>query len=423
MSVNWAQLRPVKQQSEAYRWTGRFACLLAGRGSGKSEISKRKIVRSLPLVGGGNYAYALPTYNQAKKVAWQDFKRLVPREWVKKESESDLYIETVYGSTLFLLGMDKAHRAEGIQYKGVVVDESSDQKPGTISKTFMPALTTHNGWLWAIGVPKSYGVGAKEYRQYCEWGFKGEKGWKTFHWKSSDVMSQEALQATADALDAAAFAELMDAVWGETGGGVFHAFTESANIRDVTYNPNLPIVIGSDFNVDPMSWVLGHKMGNQFWVFDELYLRNTNTQATLDYVWDKYKDHQQGWCFIGDATSAARKTAASASDYVQIITDTRFDEYRDKEVLYPRSNPARADRFASTNALLKSKSGNIRLLINPRCTHLIADLRARSYKPGTREPDDSGDIGHITDALGYVIHRLWPITAMPQPTNIQIYSN
>jgi len=33
----------------------------------------------------------------------------------------------------------------------------------------------------------------------------------------------------------------------------------------------------------------------------------------------------------------------------------------------------------------------------------------RTYKEGTRDVADEGDIGHITDALGYPIHKLFPI--------------
>jgi hypothetical protein len=40
---------------------------------------------------------------------------------------------------------------------------------------------------------------------------------------------------------------------------------------------------------------------------------------------------------------------------------------------------------------------------------LIEDLETRSYKAGTREPADGKDQGHASDALDYIVHRIWPI--------------
>src|SRR5262249_24890285 len=44
------------------------------------------------------------------------------------------------------------------------VVHNCDIKPGTVDLTILPALTWRNGWLWRIGVPKRFGIGAKEFR-------------------------------------------------------------------------------------------------------------------------------------------------------------------------------------------------------------------------------------------------------------------
>ena len=210
-------------------------------------------------------------------------------------------------------------------------------------------------------------------------------------------------------LDVKDFAEQFDARWQTAGGGIFHAFDEDRNVRPCAYKPTKPIIVGSDFNVDPMAWVLGHQTPHGFEVFDEIWLRDTNTRAALDALWGRYSGHRGGFEFYGDATGRARKTAASKSDYLLILSDERFKSLG-RTIHYPRSNPRVADRFASCNALFCNAAGEYRLHLDPRCTHLIDDLGARTYKQGTTEPDDQGDIGHITDALGYVIHALYPVT-------------
>ncbi len=76
------------------------------------------------------------------------------------------------------------------------------------------------------------------------------------------------------------------------------------------------------------------------------------------------------------------------------------------------------NRFAACNALFNNAAGERRFMVHPRCKQVIADLLRRAWKDGAREPDDSGEIGHMSDALGYVIHRLFPIRAVidaPEP--------
>src|SRR5690349_18522230 len=152
---HWPQLRPHKYQSKLYRSIDRFAIVAAGRGSGKSEIARRKITRELAVKIPGNpnpeYFYGLPTYAQAKRVAWKHLKRLIPKEWILgKPNETDLHITTIFGSELYVLGFDRPQRAEGTQYVGGVIDESSDQPPGLFDLTIRPALTRWNGWCWRI---------------------------------------------------------------------------------------------------------------------------------------------------------------------------------------------------------------------------------------------------------------------------------
>ena len=189
---------------------------------------------------------------------------------------------------------------------------------------------------------------------------------------------------------------------------IFYAWDSIKNVDDrVCYHKDKPIAVGSDFNVDPMCWAIGHRADNGLTVFDELSLRNTNTRQTLDELHARYGEHTGGWEFFGDASGSARKTSADTSDYLQIKNDKRF---RDARVYYPKKNPPIASRFAACNSLMCNAAGERRLYVHPRCKVLIKDLEDRAYKQGSREPDDYGDIGHMTDGLGYIIHRCWPVT-------------
>lgn len=418
----WTKLRPHKVQRRLWGNQVRFPVIPAGRGSGKTELLKRYLVRCLPIPKpwpDPKYFYAGPTVQQAKKVAWEHLIALTPQNWVEKINHSDLYIETIWKSKLYLIGLDKPMRMEGPQYDGGGLDENSDIKPGTFKKTVVPALTHRNGFCWRTGVPKRQGIGAAEYKQACLDAQNPDiPDMEYFWWPSSDILTPDQLAFAKANLDPKDFREQFEAHWETAGGGIFHSFDRQYNVRPCPYRPDKSIIIGSDFNVDPMCWVLGHRWENRMEWFDELFIRDCNTAKALDVTYQKYQSHQNGVSFFGDATGKARKSSAFESDYKQIRNHEGFKKLN-REVHYAESNPAVADRFASCNAMLCNADGDRRMFIDPSCVHLISDLESRYFKEGTREVADSGDLGHMTDAMGYPVHMIFPmrvlLEALPQP--------
>lgn len=415
-NFGWKPLRYHRVQSQLWQYGGRFAAVVAGRRSGKTEICQRKLVLQLPLKKEWPdpiYLYILPTFAQARKVAWDPILRKIPKEWIVPKNginKTEMSITTVFGSKLYIVGADKPHRIEGIGADFVIIDESSDQRPGVYDRTIAPMLADRNGTCYRIGVPKRSGIGKLEFRDFFNRGTNGEDGIASFHWKSSEILFPEQLEYFRKQLDPIDYEEQFEAQWKDIGSSVYYNFGYS-NVRDdesVQYNPACKIIVGCDFNVTPMAWVLAHQIDDKLYIFDEIFLRETNTQKTLDFLVQKYPYHLAGWTFYGDATSRARKTSAIRSDYLTIKNDARFG---DKKVFFPQRNPHVRDRVASVNLAFKNASGDIRCYINSKCRNLINDLNSVSYVEGTTEIEDySGtDVGHMSDALGYAIHGLMPI--------------
>ncbi len=413
----WYPLRYHPVQSKLSNSNVRFVAVPAGRMSGKTEIAKRKLITCLCDATpkpwrDPRYFFGGPTERQAKRIAWRDLLALIPPELIDQDgvSRSELSIRTVFGSELHIVGLDKPQRIEGVPWDGCVLDESSDLKPKIFELNVLPCLEPRSGWCWRIGVPKRHGVGAGDYKDFCMKARAAEEcgGMEHFTWRSSEILGEEGVRWAKANLDARDYREQFDAMWEEAFGVIFHAFDRDLNVRKCEYNSHKPLLIGSDFNVDPMAWVIGHCYQNRVDIFDEIWLRDINTQKALDVLWARYGDHQGGFEFFGDATGRSRATSASKSDYAIIRTDERFIE-RGRAITYSKSNPAVVDRFASVNAMLCNAAGERRLFIDPACKQLIRDLEMRVFKPGTREADDFGDVGHMTDALGYPIHKLFRI--------------
>lgn len=420
--LDWPQLIYHKIQAAYWASLERFNYLPCGRQSGKTELAMRKLVRHLPVKRSWpdpRYFFASPTYQQCKKVAWDRLLRLIPPNWIAGEpSLSELSIKTVFGSELFLVGLDKPQRIEGLILDGGVIDENSDIKPGTFDLSILPTLVWRNGWVDFIGVPKRFGIGATEYRDKCMKAAKGElPNSAVFAWPSEGIVPAKYLELCRATMDIRDFDEQFNATWLTVAGGIFHAFDSEYNVRPCAYNASLPIIVGSDFNVNPMAWVLGHLRGDTFEVFDEIWLRNTNTPATLNVLLSRYAGHKGGFQMYGDASARGRHTSAYMTDYNHIAGDVQLKKLG-RSMHYIRSNPPVADRFATTNARICSGDGVRHVFIDPKCEHLILDLESRGYKPGTREAADSGDIGHPTDALGYVLHKKFPLNRIIVPPQI-----
>ncbi|HQU42387.1 MAG TPA: AIR synthase related protein [Pirellulales bacterium] len=359
-----------------------------------------------------------PTHDQAKRIAWQDLLDLIPDHWVPggkrgpNVSYGELWIRCIFPrhhATLWVVGLDQPARIEGVAWDGCVLDESCDLRPGVFSRSVRPALADRRGWCWRIGVPKRTGAGASEYREFCEACEAGEyPDGERFAWPSADILPAEEIDHARQTLDPRDFREQYEAAWETAAGQIFYGFSREFNCRPCQYNAKLPLVVSSDFNVDPMTWVIGHAYPDRVEWFDEIWLRNANTQATLNLLWSKYQSHEGGFQFFGDAAGQARKTSASTTDYLLIANDQRFAA-RGRTVHYTSANPPIADRFAACNAMFANAAGQRRMFVAPNCRNLIRDLEMRGYKPGTREPADSGDVGHITDAMGYAVYRLFPL--------------
>jgi hypothetical protein len=71
----------------------------------------------------------------------------------------------------------------------------------------------------------------------------------------------------------------------------------------------------------------------------------------------------------------------------------------------PKSNPLVRDRINLTNSKLRSATGDVGLLVDPKCKELIKDFEQVSYKQDSNSIDKEKDRArtHLSDALGYLL--------------------
>jgi hypothetical protein len=367
----------------------------------------------------GLYGFFLPTYRQAKLIAWDILKCISPRKYLsKRPNESELCVTYRNGSKIRLFGLDKPERILGVKLAGAVIDEYDHVKTNAYDAVIRPALSDSKGFCWFSGSPDCR---QKRLKSLCEdVKLKNLQDWSIYKFSSADggYIDKEEIETARKELDPRTFREQYEATFEDTLGRVYYAFSFDENVSEkAIYNPNIPLRIFWDFNVDPLCVGFAHvyteldefrKQVYRIHVFDEIVLSNSNTPEMCRVISEKYGKHKSGMIHYGDATSKARNTASSLSDY-QIIYDF-FRNQNGISMRFKDSNPAVKDRINAVNSIFLSTDGKRRAIINPKCRNYIKDFLDVSYKDNTCEIDKSNPAQtHASDSFGYFIDYDFPV--------------
>ena len=188
-------------------------------------------------------------------------------------------------------------------------------------------------------------------------------------------------------------------------GRVYYPFDRKVHMKPLEFDPMLPIWIGQDFNIDPMSSVVFQRQKNgDMWAVDEIYLPNSNTQELCDELERRYWRNLDQIVIYPDPAGAYGSTKGRGESDLDIFRDRGFTKQK-----YRRKHPAVADRVNSVNRLLRSASGAVRMYVDPRCKKLIEAFEQTLYTPGSREVDKKAGVEHAADAAGYCIEFEFPV--------------
>lgn len=186
-------------------------------------------------------------------------------------------------------------------------------------------------------------------------------------------------------------------------GSVYYNFNREAHIKPCAFNPALPIWVGQDFNVSPMSSVIMQPQPNgELWVVDEIYQFNSNTLSICNELERRYWKYMRQVTIYPDPAGGSRSTARGETD-LDIFRERGF-----RRIKYRKQHPLVADRVNCVNKLLMNAEGKVTLRIDPKCKNLIESFEQTAYKEGTNEIDKRPSVEHITDAIGYPIEIEYP---------------
>ncbi|MBM4159237.1 MAG: hypothetical protein FJ216_10740 [Ignavibacteria bacterium] len=187
-----------------------------------------------------------------------------------------------------------------------------------------------------------------------------------------------------------------------SGGKVYHIFDRNKHIKETDKKKLGEIIIGYDFNVDPICAVIGGIAENKIYIVEEIKIHNSDTKELTEVVIERIKDYKNERSVIitGDVSGLSRKTVSASNDYM--IIKECFRGAGIKYMIYlEESNPAVRDRTNLVNKMFESG----KLYISAGCVESIKDFELVIWKQGGQGfhiDKSKKELTHLSDATGYL---------------------
>ena len=396
-------MKLTPKQSNIFVAEERYRVAVCGRRWGKTYLAIAEMLKAAMLKDFQVVWYVAPTYRMAKQIVWDEIKRITPPQAVAKVNESEMSIRFANGSEIALRGADNPDSLRGVGLDFLVLDELDDMKPETWYEVLRPATADKLARVLFIGTPKGY-------RTLKELSETDSPHWRSWHYTTLDGgnVSPDEIQQARQEMSGRQFRQEFEASFESLAGRVYSNFNRQDSVSP-TKDHQGELMIGVDFNVDPMTAVVGVRVADQLHIVNEIILRNSNTEEMAQEICRLYP-HRHITTYP-DPSGRARKTSATAGK-----TDFTILKQHGFKVIAPKKHPLVVDRVNTVNALLRTSDGRRRLYVDPGCKKLIKGLDGLTYTQ-KGQPDKESGLDHLPDALGYLVCAEYPLrhTVISQP--------
>jgi len=428
----WYPLRDHPVQRALVEDDVRFKVAVCGRRSGKSEKTKRMMVKKAISKPNQKLGIAAPTLQQVRQIFWHDLKLLsyYPALDPGAVRESDMSITYPNGSVIQLIGLDRPERMEGVAWSGMAFDELDSVKNimQAWGENISPALDTVNPqdpdyrpWAILIGTPDGMELLYDRY-EYAR--TANDPDWAAYHWTSEEILPTDVIEAAKKRMSATQYRQEYLGSFETTSGKIYADYSEK-NLTTETIQDHEQLYWAHDFNYTPMSSCICVQRGEAIYILDEIILTSAIARQTaLEFV-DRYKNHgNKNLCLFGDPSGRAGEKHGQASNYTEIEKVLRASGWTVKRLVKDKA-PAIRDRQNAVRAKIKNAADEVSLYVNAqKAPYSNRGLSTVTVKEGsTFLEDDRSEYQHVTTAIGYMVDRLWPIKPdkqeikfIPQPT-------
>ena len=383
-------------QFKVFTDPSRFRVLVAGRRFGKTVLAIFELINSAFHRQGTVNWYCSPTYRQSKMIAWKLLLKYLHPALIKgKPNEVDLIVELKNGSEICLKGVDNENNLRGVGVHFIVLDEFAQYKENVWQEVLRPMLTDTKGRALFIGTP----AGKNAFYDLYLKGIRGENGYKSFHFKTSDSPYIEKIEIDEARvqLNETYFRQEYEASFEDFVGLIYPEFHESHVIEPCDLGEVMRYV-AIDPAVSGTTAALwgGVDIYGNWTIYDEYYEQNKRVNEVCEEL--SKRDIPSSY-FI-DPASRARNVQKEGKLY------SIFDEYIDNGIICCLGEN---DVNSGINRVAEHfKANKIRIFKN--CKNLIYELQRyhwseeRETVNGMSKPRPYKHLDHAVDTLRYLIN-------------------
>jgi hypothetical protein len=201
----------------------------------------------------------------------------------------------------------------------------------------------------------------------------------------------------------------------KVGGEFYKCFELDSHVTDTTYNPNLPLHISWDDNVNPyLPCGIFQIEGKEIRMIDEItgVSPGNTVKSVCNEIIRKYNGHKSGMFVYGDATANKEDTKLEKGyNFYRLIIENLRQFNPTSRVL--TSNPSVVMRGNWINTIFEKNIGDVVVKIGANCKTAINDfVLLKEAADGTKLKEMETDpktkvryqkVGHFTDLFDYIM--------------------
>jgi hypothetical protein len=335
------------------------------------------------------------------------------RKWVEFLVRSMENIDTVSGTTLGSAWGDEMWGTEKWTFD-LIDSRLRDMQSKMLQFVITSNTDEPEHWLYTDIVQK-YELNIKP-----EGGIEPQQLMEVVHgttFENKKNLPPNYIEGLATTLDAQMYQRFVLCKWVALGSGkIFYNFDRNLHIKELSANKNLPLMVSSDFNVNPMCWSIWQQHGKELWCIDQIMVSGAaDTGLCCNELFHRYPEYKYIQWF-GDASGRSSSTKSQNSDY-DIIKQKCSEQRIHLELKVRAANPSIRDSANAVNVCLKNAKNETLIYFDKRkCPDIILSVEGCKYKPGTQEKDDSNDKDpnarvktHFGDTVRYIVNEIYPL--------------
>lgn len=205
--------------------------------------------------------------------------------------------------------------------------------------------------------------------------------------------------------------------WGihDRSSKFLYTFNAEFNIdKSVNYDPDLPLKLSFDFNINPFACIVYQADESHLYVLEEIRLDNSDIYQMCDRIRAKYPPDQYHYQCTGDRTGYNNTGVVRGKTSYWAIIKEELDLY-DFQLRLRTKNLDLVESRVLCNAALYSKD----IAIHPSCTTLIRDCKFSNVDDkGVLIKDRQKNMNDFLDCFRYALDAEYPtLSRSPKKLN------